>query len=89
MGAEVLEIFAVDLARDDAEAYERSFEVPPGGAFAQRCTEQAIFYTVLGGAAFVGSILRAWCRGESHPRHVVFDFRHFLLQTEGETTETE
>ena len=81
MGAEVLEIHALDLRQDDGEAYARSLQVPEGDAFEQPCTERAIFYTVLGGGAFVGSILRAWYRGEPYPRHVVFDFRNFLLQT--------
>jgi molybdopterin/thiamine biosynthesis adenylyltransferase len=81
MGAEVLEIHAVDPRTDDPAAYTRSLEVPEGETFEQPCTERAIFYTVLGGGAFVGSILRAWCRREPYPRHVVFDFRNFLLQT--------
>jgi len=83
MGAQVLEVHALDLERDDTESYERSLDVPDGDAYEQPCTERAIFYTVLGGAAFVGSILRAYCRDESYPRHVVFDFRNFLLQKEG------
>ena len=80
MGAEVLEIHAVDLDHD-TEAYARSLEAPARGeSFEQPCGERAIFYTVLGGASFVGSILRAWCRGERFPRHLVFDFRNFLIQ---------
>jgi len=80
MGAEVFELHAVALRHDDLSAYERSLEIPPAGQeFREACTERAIFYTVLGGAAFVGSILRGWCRDEGYPRHLIFDFRNFLV----------
>ena len=83
MGAHVLELHAVDLASGDIAAYERSLVIPPSGdSFDAPCTERAIFYTVLGGASFVGSVLRAWCRNEDYPPHLVFDFRNFFIQVE-------
>jgi hypothetical protein len=81
MGAEILEIHALDITRDDPDAYERSLEADGDGGFSEPCTRRAILYTVLGGAAFVGSVLRAYVRGDAYPRHVVFDFRHFLIET--------
>ena len=80
MGAEVLELFAVDMERDDRAAYESSLATD-GEPYREPCTRRAVFYTVLGGAAFVGSLLRAWARAEPFPRHVVFDFRNFLIET--------
>ncbi len=80
MGVEVLEIHTVDLRRDDTAAYERSLEVPEGDAYEEPRGCRAIIYTVLGAAAFVGSILRAWCRDEPFPRHVLFDFRNYLME---------
>ncbi len=83
MGGEVFEVHAVDLARDDPRAYERSLVTDETGPYQHQCGNRAIFYTVLGGAAFVGSLLRAWCRGETFPRHMVFDFRNLLLEVDG------
>ncbi len=80
MGAEVLELFAVDMVEDDRAAYESSLDTDEE-PYAEPCTRRAIFYTVLGGTAFVGSLLRAWSRGEPFPRHIVFDFRNFLIET--------
>lgn len=82
MGAEVVEIHCVDLGDGELDAYERSL-VGDEEAYQEPCTRRAILYTVLGGAAFVGSLLRAHARGESHPHRVVFDFRNFLVETEG------
>jgi molybdopterin/thiamine biosynthesis adenylyltransferase len=81
MGAEVLEIYCVDLALDEHDGYERSLE-SDGDPFVEPCTRRAILYTVLGGASFVGSLLRAYVRGEPYPRCLVFDFRNFLVQTD-------
>ena len=78
MGAEVTEIFAVDLEQDDTSAYERSLD-PGNEPYEEECTRQAILYTVLGAASFVGSMLRAYSREESFPRHLVFDFRNFMI----------
>ena len=36
-----------------------------------------------GGASFVGSILRAIAMGEVFPRHLVFDFRNFFVESGG------
>jgi molybdopterin/thiamine biosynthesis adenylyltransferase len=80
MGAQVLEVYALDLERDDREAYERSLVVSEGGSFEEPCTQRAIFYTVLGAASFVGSILRSYCRSEPYSRHVAFDFRNFMIE---------
>ena len=77
MGAEVVEIFCV--CPPDADLYEQSLE-DPDGAFSEPCTRRGILYTTLGAASFVGSILRAHARQEPHPRHLVFDFRNFLIQ---------
>ena len=62
--------------------YEKSLE-DPAGAFQEPCTHRGILYTVLGAAAFVGSLLRAHARGETHPRHLVFDFRNFFMELDG------
>jgi len=80
MGAHVVELFAVDMRRGDRAAYEQSLVVPEGGEYEEGCGERAIFYTVLGAASFVGSILRAYCRNEPFPEHLVFDFKHFMIQ---------
>ncbi len=80
MGAEVLEVYCVDLPpQENTAAYEASLEVD-GEPFREPCTRRAILYTALGGAAMVGSLLRAYTRGETFPRHVVFDFRNFFLE---------
>ena len=73
-GAEVVEIRALDLERDSREEYERSLEGEP---FVERCTRQAISYTMIGAAAFVGSVVRAWVRRDEYPRSFVFDFHNF------------
>ena len=44
---------------------------------------------MLGGASFVGSILRAWCRNEAYPRHLIFDFRNFFIQVQRSAEETD
>jgi hypothetical protein len=80
MGAHVVELFAVDMRRGDRAAYEQSLVVPEGGEYDEGCGERAIFYTVLGAASFVGSLLRAYCRNERFPDHLVFDFKHFMIQ---------
>jgi molybdopterin/thiamine biosynthesis adenylyltransferase len=80
MGSEVLEVYAVDLEKDDTADYARSLVVPENGSYEAPCTDRAIFYTVLGGASFVGSILRAYCRDEPYPRYVAFDFRNFMIE---------
>ncbi len=81
MGAEVLEILCVDLETDSREGYERSLD-DEGEPYVEPCTGQAILYTALGAAGFVGSLLRAYARGEDFPRRIVFDFRHYLVSTE-------
>ena len=73
-GAEVVEIRALDLERDSRDEYERSLEGEP---FVERCTRQSISYTVIGAAAFVGSVVRAWVRRDEYPRSFVFDFHNF------------
>jgi molybdopterin/thiamine biosynthesis adenylyltransferase len=80
MGAEVLEVYCVDLPpQKSSAAYEASLETD-GEPFREPCTRRAILYTALGAAAVVGSLLRAYTRGEVFPRHVVFDFRNFFLE---------
>ena len=79
-GAPSSESLQLDLDEDDRSAYERSLEAPEE-AFPMPCGRQSILYTVLGGAAFVGSVLRAYVQGEPFPGHVVFDFDHFLVET--------
>jgi len=82
MGAEVLEIYCVDLDEDSFDSYERSLE-DDGEEYQEPCTRRAILYTVLGGASFVGSLLRAYTMGENFSRHLVFDFRNFFVQVGG------
>jgi hypothetical protein len=80
MGAEILEIHAVDLRGDSVAAYERSLD-DGGEPYEEPCTRRAVMYTALGAAAFTGSILRAYARHEPFPRHLAFDFRNFFLST--------
>ncbi len=80
MGAQILDAYAVDLEHDSFDAYEHSLVIEDE-PYDEPCTRRAVFYTVLGGAAFVGSLLRAYARGEDFPRHVAFDFRHFFVET--------
>jgi len=79
MGAEVLELHCVALPRDDTTVYASSLQ-DDGEPFQEPCTRRAILYTALGGAAFVGSVLRAYAKGESFPRRIVFDFRNHFLE---------
>jgi hypothetical protein len=90
MGAELVEIYCVETAArtgegrgDDHAAaiaeYEGSLE-SDGEEYPEPCTRRAIFYTVLGAAAFAGSLLRAYVLGEEYPRHIAFDFRNFFLE---------
>ena len=73
-GAEVVEIHALDLEKDPHGEYEASLE---GDAFEEPCTRRAISYTAFGAASFVGSVLRAWVRGEEYRRRFTFDFQNF------------
>jgi len=78
-GAEVVEIRTLDPS-DPAEArdaYEASLSGEP---FVEPCTRRSIAYTTLGAASFVGSVIRAWVRGDDVPRSLVFDFRNFLVE---------
>ena len=81
MGAEVLEIHCVDLGQDSFDSYERSLE-SDGEEHHEPCTRRAVLYTVLGGASFVGSLLRAYARDEEYPRHLIFDFRNFFMEVD-------
>ena len=94
MGAEVLEIHCLDprpsrtgttrpAGPGSREFYEESL-ARPDEAFQEPCTHRGILYTTLGAAALVGSILRAHAREEDYPRHLVFDFRNFILLAHGE-----
>jgi hypothetical protein len=79
-GAEVVEVHALDLARDrgaEREAYEASLVGEP---FQEPCTRRSIAYTTLGAASFVGSVVRAWVRGDDFARRVTFDFRNFWVE---------
>jgi molybdopterin/thiamine biosynthesis adenylyltransferase len=78
MGAEVLELYCLDRDRDPPDFYESSLD-DEGEPFEEPCTRRAILYTVLGAASFVGSVLRAYARGETYPRRIAFDFRNFLI----------
>lgn len=79
-GAEVVEVHALDLRRDDGEAraaYEASLAGEP---FEEPCTRRSIAYTTLGAAALVGSLIRAWVRGDDFARRVTFDLRNFWVE---------
>jgi hypothetical protein len=80
MGAEILEIHAVERGHDAVEAYESSIasDVVP---YEEPCTRRAVLYTALGAASFVGSILRAYAKREPFPRYLAFDFRNFFVST--------
>jgi hypothetical protein len=93
MGAEVLEIHCLDprpsrrhgtrrTGPGSEEFYEESL-ARPDEAFQEPCTRRGILYTTLGAASLVGSILRAHAREEDYPRHLVFDFRNFMLLAQG------
>ena len=78
MGAEVLEIHALDRSADDKTPYESSLDADLQ-PYEEPCTRRAVLYTALGAAAFAGSILRAYARGEPFPRRLAFDFRNFFI----------
>ncbi|UCF68782.1 MAG: ThiF family adenylyltransferase [Acidobacteriota bacterium] len=84
MGAEVLEIYTLSKKRggyESHDSYEHSLD-DGGEPFRERCTRRSILYTALGAAAFVGSLVAAHVSGRELPRHLVFDFRNFLLQVQ-------
>jgi molybdopterin/thiamine biosynthesis adenylyltransferase len=74
-GAEVGEVRALDLRHDPHDEYARSLEGEP---LREPCTRQAISFTALGVASFVGSVVKSWVRREDYPRSFVFDFRNLL-----------
>ena len=99
-GAEVVEIWTVECgagareaaagraaagraAADDATAYEAGLA---GDPFEEPCTRRAVFYTALGAAAVVGSLVRAWVRRERTPRRVTWDLRNFWVDVEARGT---
>ena len=69
----------MDIELDSFDLYERSLE-NDGEPYHEPCTRRSVLYTVLGGASFVGSLLRAYARGEEYPRHLAFDFRNFFVE---------
>ena len=76
MGGEVVEIHLVE-PQCDVSMYEASLEGEPAEV---ACTARSILYAVLGAAAFVGSLLRGYARGEPVRRHLSFDFRNFFIE---------
>ncbi len=80
MGAEILDLYALQPGTDFVAAYERSLD--DGEPLREPCTERAVVYTVVGAAGFVASIVKAFARGEPFPRQLMCDFRHFLLRAE-------
>ena len=80
MGAEILEIQALERGHDAIEEYESSL-APDVQPYEEPCTRRAVIYTSLGAAAFVGSILRAYVKREPFPRYLAFDFRNFFVST--------
>jgi hypothetical protein len=79
MGAEVLEVYVTGPKQDERIAYEDSLD-DRGESFDEPCTRRGILYTVMGAAAVVGSLLRAYARSEPFPRHIAMDFRHFFIK---------
>lgn len=78
-GAEVAEVWTLDLQSDPQDAYESGLQDEP---FEEPCMRRSIAYTALGTAAFVGSLLRAWVRGDDYARRITFDFRNFWIQSD-------
>lgn len=78
-GAEVAEVWTLDLREDLRRAYERSLDGVP---FEEPCTRRSIAYTSLGTAALVGSLLRAWVQGHDYAQRVTFDFRNFWVESD-------
>lgn len=75
-GAEVVEVQAVAVGRDDPAAYEAGLAEEP---FEEACTRRAVFYGALGAAALAGSVIRAWVKGEPFPRRVTADLGNFWI----------
>jgi molybdopterin/thiamine biosynthesis adenylyltransferase len=80
MGAEILDLHALDLDCDSTDAYAETLD-DAGEPYEEPCTRRSVLYTTLGAAAFVGSILRAYACEEPFPRHLAFDFRNYLITT--------
>jgi hypothetical protein len=78
MGAEVVEVLAVELGSPGTDGYEASLAGEP---VKEPCTRRAIVYTGLGAAALVCSMLRSHVRGERFSRHVMLDLRQFLIES--------
>lgn len=79
-GAEVVEVHALEPGRAAAEPFERSLE---GEAAEEPCTRRAIAYAPFAAAALVGSIVRAWVRGDPFPARVTMDVRNFWIERDG------
>lgn len=75
-GAEVVEVQAVAVGRDDPAEYEAGLAGEP---FEETCTRRAVFYGALGAAALAGSVIRAWVKEEPFPRRITLDLRNFWI----------